>query len=125
MTPNLEELNLITEKIIACGIQVSNTLGFGFIEKVYENALSIEFQRNAIDFQAQKSISVSYRGQRVGEFFADFLVENLVLVELKAVKALDEIHFAQCINYLRASNLQICLLLNFGTKRLQVKRIIN
>ena len=121
----LEKLNQITEQIIGCAYTVSNTLGIGFLEKVYENALAIELGKNGLVFIQQAPIKVTYKGMVVGEYVADLLVEDAVLIELKAVKALDENHLAQCINYLKSSNLRICLLINFGTKRIQIKRIAN
>ena len=121
----LEKLNQITEQIIGCAYAVSNTLGIGFLEKVYENALAIELGKNGLVFIQQAPIKVIYKGMVVGDYVADLLVEDAVLIELKAVKALDENHLAQCINYLKSSNLRICLLINFGTKRIQIKRIAN
>lgn len=121
---DLEEIDGLTEKIIRCAFTVSNTLGAGFVEKVYENALVIELAKNKLSCVQQAPIKVRYQNAIVGDFAVDILVENIVLVELKAVKSLDEIHFAQCINYLKASGNKICLLINFGTKRIQVKRII-
>lgn len=121
---NLEEVDGLTEKIIRCAFMVSNTLGVGFVEKVYENALAIELRNNGVSCIQQAPVKVSYQNAVVGDFSIDLLVENTVLVELKAVKSLDDIHFAQCINYLKASGKRICLLINFGTKRIQVKRVI-
>ncbi len=119
------ELNQITKKIIGCVYRVSNTLGCGFLEKVYENALVIELNRARLQFQQQHPIKVLYDSLTVGEFAVDLLVEDRVIVELKATKAFDEIHSAQCMNYLRASNLNICLLVNFGAPRVQIKRIVS
>ena len=121
----LEKLNLLTEKIIGCAYTVSNTLGIVFLEKVYENALVVELRKNDLNFVQQSPIQVTYKGIIVGDYVADLLVEDAVLVELKAVKALDENHLAQCMNYLKSSNFRVCLLINFGTKRIQIKRIIN
>lgn len=118
-------INNITERIIKCAFAVSNSLGVGFLEKVYENALAVEFQASGFSFSQQHSLPIYYRQNLVGEYFADFLVENAVLLELKAVKNIDEIHLAQCMNYLKATRLKVCLLINFGTKRVQIKRIIN
>ena len=121
----LEELNKITEKIIQCAFQVSNTLGIGFLERVYENSIALELRALGLSVKQQAPILVNYKENVVGEYSADLLVENSVLVELKAVKNLDDIHLAQCLNYLKATGFKICLLLNFGTKRIQIKRIIN
>ena len=119
------ELNRITKKIIGCVYRVSNTLGCGFLEKVYQNALVIELTRAKLRFQQQHPIKVLYDSLTVGEFAVDLLVEGQVIVELKATKAFDEIHSAQCMNYLRASKLNICLLVNFGAPRAQIKRIVS
>lgn len=119
------DVNDITERIIGCAFTVSNVLGIGFIEKVYENALVIELRNKGLKVVQQAPLDVRYDDQRVGEFNADLLVEDLIIVELKAVKSLDSAHFAQTINYLRAANLRLALLINFGTPRVQIKRIIN
>jgi len=115
----------ITEKIIGCAYTVANTLGSGFLEKVYENALSHELRKAGLAVQQQTGIAVNYDGVIVGDYVADLLVENEVLVELKAVKGIDNVHFAQCMNYLKATGLQVCLLLNFGTPRIEIKRVLN
>jgi len=114
-----------TKKIIKCFYEVYNTLGYGFLEKVYENALYKELISFGFKCEKQKKIEVYYKGDEVGEYFADILVERSVIVELKAVKDLDEIHFAQCINYLKGSNLKVCLLINFGKPKIEIKRIVN
>ena len=119
------QLNEITEKIIGCCYAVSNSLGIGFLEKVYENALAIEFEKAGLRFSTQVPIPVKYEGQLVGDFVADMLVAESVLVELKAVRALEEAHLAQCMNYLRATGLPLCLLVNFGTPHVHVRRIVN
>jgi GxxExxY protein len=119
----LEKLNPITEKIIGCAYTVSNTLGNGFLEKVYENALAHDLRKSGLMVEQQHSIQVWYDGIVAGEFSADLLVENSVLVELKAVKVLEAIHQAQCIHYLKATGLHLCLLLNFGSRRVEIKRL--
>lgn len=116
-------LNEVTQKVIGCAYRVSNGLGAGFLEKVYENALRVELEKEGLQVQQQHPITVMYEGQVVGEYFSDLLVENRLLVELKAAKELDDVHLAQCLNYLRATGLHLCLLLNFGNPRLEVKRI--
>jgi len=118
-------LNRITEKILGCVYHVSNTLGCGFLEKIYENALVIELRLAGLALRQQYPINVLYGGVIVGEYAVDLLVEDRVMVELKATKAFDEVHTAQCMNYLRATGLNLCLLVNFGTPRVQVKRIIS
>jgi GxxExxY protein len=120
----LAVLNEITERVIGCAYRVSNTLGTGFLEMVYENALAIELRKQGLSCEQQLPINVWYEGQLVGEFFADLIVESEVLVELKAISDLHEFHTAQCLNYLRATQKRLCLLLNFGQPRVQVKRII-
>ena len=117
-------LNALTEKIIGCAFTVSNVLGAGFLEKVYENALAHELRKARVNAVQQKDIEVKYDGIVVGQYCADLLVDSAVIVELKELKAFDEVHYAQCLNYLRATGMKICLLLNFGTPRLQIKRFI-
>jgi GxxExxY protein len=124
MNADTQRLNQISRKVIGAAMKVSNTLGSGFLEKVYENALVHELRKTGLKAEQQHLMSVSYDGIPVGEYAADLLVEDVILVELKAVKALDEVHMAQCMNYLKATALRVCLLLNFGQPRLQVKRIV-
>jgi len=119
------ELDRITNRIIGCVYRVSNTLGCGFLEKVYENALVIELRRGGLHLEQQHPIRVFYDNLAIGEFAVDLLVEGRVIVELKAARAFDEVHSAQCMNYLRASNLNVCLLVNFGTPRAQIRRIVS
>ena len=121
---NADDLNSLTERIIGCAFKVSNTLGSGFLEKVYENALALELRKAGIPAEQQSPVQVHYEGQLVGDFAVDILVESNVIVELKAVRGVDDAHTAQCINYLKATGLRICLLLNFGKPRLEVKRIV-
>lgn len=118
-------LNRLTQRIIGCAFTVSNSLGIGFLEKVNENALAHELRKSGIAFKQQFGIQVKYDGIIAGEFAADILVEDVVLVELKAVRELDEVHAVQCMNYLRATGLQLCLLINFGKPKIQIKRIVN
>ena len=124
MNSNQNDLNHLTEKIIGCAFEVSNVLGCGFLEKVYENALVQELKAAGLYVQAQYPISVYYKGMVVGNFFADILVEKCILVELKALSYLDSNHQAQCLNYLKASGLNLCLLINFGKPKVEIKRII-
>jgi GxxExxY protein len=118
------QLDRLTKTIIGCVYRVSNTLGCGFLEKVYENALEIELRKAGLKAEQQQSIKVHYDGAVVGDFVADILVEGVVILELKAAKALDDVHVAQCMNYLKATGLPVCLLINFGRPRAQVKRIV-
>jgi len=110
--------------VIGAALTVSNTLGVGFLEKVYENALAHELRKAGLAVEQQKVIQVEYDGVIVGDYVADILVEGDLLVELKAVKALDEIHMAQCMNYLKATGRRLCMLLNFGNPKLQIKRVV-
>ena len=111
----------LTDAVICCFYTVYNTLGYGFLEKVYENALIEEFRKRNIAATAQSPISVYYGGISVGEYFADILVENKVIVEVKAVKNLVSEHEAQLLNYLKGTDIEVGLLLNFGIQP-QVKR---
>jgi GxxExxY protein len=123
MNTDTHRLNEITERIIGCAFIVINTLGCGFLEKVYENALVHELRKTGFRVKQQESIEVYYDNVMVGEYTADILVEGCVLIELKAVNSLNEIHIAQCLNYLKATDLKLCLLLNFGNPKLEIKRI--
>jgi GxxExxY protein len=118
-------LNALTEKIIGCAYAVSNGLGCGFLEKVYENAMRIELQRAGLSVAQQQPVPVKWRNEIVGEYFADLLVEGCIIVELKACKALDDVHVAQALNYLRATGLKICLLLNFARPQIEIRRIVS
>lgn len=120
---SVEEINKITETIIGRAYKVGNALGCGFLEKVYENALAYEIRKSGLMVKQQEAIKVFYDGFEVGFYEADLLVESKVLIELKAVKNLDDVHKAQCLNYLKATGLKICLLINFGNPRVEVKRI--
>ena len=120
-----ERLNALSEKVIGCAYAVSNSLGSGFLEKVYENALAHDLRKNGIEVEQQYSMRVSYDEIVVGEFNADLLVEKELLIELKAAKALDQSHLAQGMNYLKASGLKLCLVLNFGKSRVEIKRLVN
>jgi GxxExxY protein len=119
------DLDRITEKIIGCAHQASNVLGCGFLEKVYENALVLELRKAGLDVRQQHDAAVYYDAQVVGQYTVDLFVENCVIVELKAVAVLDDVHRAQCLNYLKATGLNVCLLINFGKPRLEVKRIVS
>jgi len=123
MDTDKHRLNPITHNIIGCTHVVSNALRAGFLEKVYENALTHELRKTGLEVKQQHVIQVYYDGVIAGDYVADLIVEDEILIELKAVKTLDDIHLAQCLNYLKATGLKICLLLNFGKPRLEVKRI--
>lgn len=106
----------LTEKIIGVFYEVYNELGFGFLESVYENSLSIALRDNGFEVQQQIGIPVQFRGTQVGVFEADILVNRCVFLELKAVRAIDPAHIAQLMNYLKASEIEVGLLLNFGSR---------
>jgi GxxExxY protein len=106
----------ITEKIIHAFYRVYNTLGYGFLEKVYENAMAVELRKLGLRIKAQRSIQVRYGSEVVGEYFADLLVEDRIVIELKAAKMISDEHEAQLINYLKATEMEVGLLFNFGRK---------
>jgi GxxExxY protein len=114
----------LTEKILAAAFKVLNTLGSGFLEKVYENALSVELQRCGLSVEHQKVFPVIYAGTKVGEYQADLVVAGRLIVECKAVSNLDPVHEAQLINYLKASGVRVGLLTNFGRPKLQYRRFV-
>lgn len=116
-------LNRITEKVIGAFHEVANTLGPGFLEKVYEQALVRELRLRGLKAEAQVAVPVIYKGETIGTYFADVLVEDRVIVELKCVERFAEEHFAQCINYLKATGLRICLLVNFQRAKVNWQRI--
>jgi GxxExxY protein len=113
----------LTERIIAAAIRVHKELGPGFLEAMYEEALAIELAAGGLAFERQKLLPVFYREHLIGEHRLDFLVEGKVIVELKAISALEDIHFAIVRSYLKAANMDDALLLNFATARLTVKRV--
>lgn len=106
----------ITNKIINAFYKVYNVLGYGFLEKVYENAMVVELRKSRLNAVSQQNIKVFYESEEVGDYFADLLVEDKIIVELKAAKAICEEHEAQLTNYLKATSIELGLLLNFGYK---------
>ena len=118
------EINDITYAINGAIFEVNKILGPGFLEKVYENALLVEFKRRGLKAKNQVPIKVTYKGEVVGDYTADLLVENKVIVELKTVENLDTAHEAQLINYMKATGLQVGLLVNFRHKKADVKRMV-
>ncbi len=120
--PEVNSLNAVTEKIIGCSFKALNTLGSGFLEKVYENALAYELRKEGLTANQQHRVPVYYDGIVVGDFLADLIVHERVIVEIKAVAQHHEIFTAQCLNYLKATGMPICLLLNFGHPLLDIKR---
>jgi GxxExxY protein len=115
----------LTSKIIGCAMTVHSSLGSGFPEKIYQRALAIEFRLQGISFEWEKTMLVYYKGEQVGNRRVDFLVEQIIPVEIKAISALTDSDLAQAINYLEAQHLEIGLLINFGAKSLEFKRVIN
>ncbi len=114
-----------TEKIIGAAMTVHNILGNGFPEIIYQRALSQELAKKNLTFTREQAMPVTYDGEKIGIRKVDFLVEKCVLVEIKALSKLEDAHLAQAINYLEAFNLEVGLLINFGAKSLQFKRLIN
>jgi len=115
----------LTSKTIGCCMAVHKILGNGFQEVIYQRALAIELQENNIAFEREKEMPIFYKEQHIGTRRVDFLVEGVVSVELKALTQLEDVHLAQAINYLEAYNIEIGLLINFGAKSLEFKRLIN
>ena len=113
----------LTGKIIECAYRVHNTLGFGFLETVYQNALLIELTKSGLNVEKEKPIKVLYENQIVGDYIADIIVEEAVILELKAVKELHAVHEVQLVNYLKATGIEVGLLINFG-ESVQIKRKI-
>lgn len=116
------ELSDLTEKIIGCAFKVYNTLGSGFLESVYHKSLHIELEKSGLASEVQKPIKVYYDDQPVGDFFADIIVNELVVVELKAIQKLNKTHEVQLVNYLRATGFPVGLLINFGEEKIEIKR---
>lgn len=115
----------ITHKIIGSAFEVYKELGYGFLEKVYEKALIVEIKLRGLKVESQKPIQISYKNQIIGDYMADMLVEGKIIVELKVEKEYNSKHEAQLINYLKATQLKVGLLINFGEKKCQQKRIAN
>ena len=115
----------LTGKIIGCALEVHKVLGNGFQEVIYQRALEIEFKRSGILFHREFEMPIIYKNEHVGTRRVDFLVEEHISVELKAIIKLENVHFAQAINYLEAYNLEVGLLLNFGSESLEMKRLLN
>ena len=115
----------LTSKIIGCAISVHRELGNGFQEVIYQRALEIEFLENEIVFSREHEMPVYYRQRQIGTRRVDFLVQKVLSIELKALTKLEDVHLAQAINYLEAYNLEIGLLINFGAKSLEFRRLIN
>jgi GxxExxY protein len=123
MHADVTGVNRLSECVIGCAFKVINTLGSGFLEKNYENALAHELRKSGLTVAQQHGVTVEYDDITIGTYAVDLLVEETIIVELKAVRALDQNHMAQCINYPKATGLHLCLLLNFGGSRLEIRRI--
>jgi GxxExxY protein len=119
-----EYLDFLSERVIGAAFDVANTLGAGFLEKVYERPLVLELGIRGIRSSAQASLSVTYKGRPVGDYFVDILVEDVLVVEIKCVERLANEHTPQCINYLRACGKTLCLLINFHRPKVEWKRIV-
>lgn len=120
----IDDYNSITGKIIGCVYTVANYLGSGFLEKVYENSLVYELRNNGFWVEQQCKIPVRYKNIIAGNYVADIIVEDKVILELKCVRCFEPVHMAQCLNYLKATGYEVCLLVNFGKPKVEVKRIV-
>ena len=114
-----------TRRIIGCAMKVHSTLGNGFQEVIYQRALAVEMSYDGLSFEREKEMEIFYRGESIGTRRVDFFVEGCIMVELKAITELEDVHLAQAMNYLEAYNMEVGLLINFGTRSLQFKRLHN
>ncbi|GJQ59130.1 MAG: hypothetical protein SCALA701_19310 [Candidatus Scalindua sp.] len=114
----------LSYKIVGLAMQVHNKLGFGFLEKVYENASMVLLQRERIESKQQEPITVYFEKEIVGKYCTDILVENKIILELKSVEKITNAHIAQSLNYLKATGLKLVIILNFGKERLEYERIV-
>ncbi|MEJ5258860.1 MAG: GxxExxY protein [Anaerohalosphaeraceae bacterium] len=114
----------ITDKILKSAFEVYNDLGYGFLEKVYENAFLLALHENGVLAEQQKAVPVYFKEKIIGEYFADILVENKIVIEIKTAEGFSKAHFAQVLNYLKATKLRLGFLMNFGPNGLEYKRII-
>lgn len=121
----IEEFQDCTSRIIGCAMRVHSALGNGFQEVIYQRALELEMRLDGLEFQREMEMPIFYRSVNIGTRRVDFFVENEIMVELKAIIQLEDVHLAQAINYLEAYNMKTGLLLNFGSKSLTFKRLIN
>ena len=122
---NKDEIDKLTHKIIGCAMQVHRTMGNGFQEVIYQRALAIEFAYQGVNFQREMEMELFYREEHIGTRRVDFFVEGQVMVEIKAIENLEDVHKAQAINYCEAYNISDGLLINFGSKSLDFKRVYN
>ncbi|MCF7793497.1 MAG: GxxExxY protein [Candidatus Cloacimonetes bacterium] len=112
----------LSDKIIGCAYKVYNTFGFGYLESVYEKCMEIEYKKNGLFYESQKQIAVDYDGINVGNFIADAVVENKIIIEYKSIIKLNKIHEMQLVNYLVATGIDVGLLINFGEEEVEIKR---
>ena len=122
---NKYEFEELSNQIIGSAIEVHMELGPGFLENIYEQAMRVELSKKGLQFEFQKEIRIDYRGEQIGVHRLDLIVESEIIVEMKAVKELSDIHFAQLRSYLKATGLKVGLLLNFSKPTLEVKRVVN
>jgi len=113
----------LTEKVIGCAFKVSNVLGCGYLEKVYENAFAYELRKSGFRAIQQPRLNVEYDGIIVGVYEPDIIVEDSLIIEVKALRALEDAHKAQCLNYLKSTGIRLALLINFGVPKIEVKRV--
>jgi len=114
----------LSYRIVGLAMEVHNKLGFGFLEKVYENALMVLFQKEGIPAQQQATITVYFEGKVVGDYYADILVDDRIILELKAVDRIVDVHRAQALNYLRATGIKLAIILNFGKSSFEYERFV-
>ena len=115
----------LTRKIIGCAMEVHKQLGNGFQEVIYQRAMAIEMQIQGLEYSREHEMQIQYKSHEIGTRRVDFFVENVIMVELKTIINLEDVHLAQAMNYVEAYNLEIGLLINFGSKSLQFKRVHN
>ena len=114
----------LSYKIVGLAMEVHSKLGYGFLEKVYENAMMVLFRREGIHAKQQAPITVYFDGEVVGDYYADILVEDKIILELKAIEKITDVHRAQTLNYLKATGLRLAILINFGRQRLEHERFV-
>lgn len=114
----------LSYKIVGLAMQIHSELGFGFLEKVYENSMMVLFRRENIMAKQQAPVSVSFEGEIVGDYYADILIEDKIILELKAIEKITDAHKAQALNYLKATGLKLAIIINFGKQRLEYERIV-
>lgn len=119
------EINELSEKIIGCSYEVYNTLGYGFLEKVYENSLVVELKKRNLDVKQQEKLTIYYKDNIVGDYYADLIVENAIIIELKSTKEISNAHKMQLLNYLKATHIKLGLLINFSPTTVEIRRIAN